>query len=382
MWLQQGDFKGIMAKHNKIHVKPAGESGSWDEKDHHGAVLLYTTNLVESPPRTTVLYQDGEICPIKSIVDVPPAEGGGDDTYVVWVRHCHSCSNRSVLPMAKMREPLCTALGSRQALDAGYYLGKLLSDFSSCCVSFYSSFLPRTFQTAKLMSASYAAKYKDSHCSFGNDVITRLCYVSEETKLYENVANWFRPEGLGSQSMTTITKSNKYAEYLDDNINAGFEIKGDDYACGSEEIAGSGIDKLACDYVKFLGTVLPTLDDGGDQCGPETPISVIVSHGGYIRHCVLQSTVRHPANTQMYLVKYTHPANREQKFPIHARIMKTLPIPGMKEFNMEEDQPAHAQELYDAAIKANTRCNYTYHKNIAPTSTAPPASPAAMRSLW
>jgi hypothetical protein len=376
-------------------ISTVGSTRGLSELCEHRAILLYTTNHLESPhgdPRTTVLYHSGKICPIKSIDDVSPAGERGYDTYVVWVRHCHSCSNAAgsgigaiTQPMAKMREPLCTALGSRQALDAGYYLGELLSQFPSCCVSFYSSFLPRTFQTAKLMSASYASyadKDKDSHCSSGNDIITRLCHVSEETKLYENAANWFRPEGLGSQSMTTRTKSNKYAEYLDDNINVGFKIKGDDLACGSEEIAGSGIDKLACDYGNFLSTVLPTLNDGGDQCGPETRISVIVSHGGYIRHCVLQSTERHPPNTQMYLVKYTHPANPEQKFPIHARIMKTLHIPGMEEFDMEEDQPAHDQKLYDAANKANTRCNYTYHKNIAPTSTAPPASPAAMRSLW
>ena len=395
-WLSSDAETGEMAKENKVQDKKPGEMGKYDGKDADSKLLgrktkrqtlLYTTNFLEKDgekPRTTILYRSGKSCPIKSIDSVPDTGLGGHVTYVVWVRHCHSCSNAAgegldviTNPMAKMREPLCTALGSRQALDAGFYLNELVTGYlrenglpPACCLRFYSSFLPRTFQTAKLMAASYADETKGSQCSFGKRTVKRLCNVSEETKGYEKAADIVRPDGRGSQSITTRTKSKQHAKYLDDNIGADFAIEDDAEACGSEKIAGSGIDKLACDYGDFLQKVLPTLNSDTDKCLSQTRFNVIVSHGGYIRHCVLQSTRKHPANTQMYLVKYTHPADHQNEFPIHAEVLQTITIPGMANFEENTGLPKHKQDLYEAAKKVNTDCSYTYHGTIAPKNNS------------
>ena len=149
-------------------------------------------------------------------------------------------------------------------------------------------------------------------------------------------------------------------------MNVKFNIEHDNSGCGGEQlIAGSGIDKLACDYGEFLKTVLPTFHSDDSECDKGPRINVIVSHGGYIRHCVLQSTKTHPANTQMYLVRYTRPAN--PTLPIHAEVLKTQLMPGMN--GSSGELPAHAQLLYEAATGPNTDCSYTYHKTIAPPPT-------------
>ena len=346
-------------------------------------VLLHTTNYLEedgSNPKTTILYRSGKKCLIKGTSGTQDTKVDGDVTYVIWVRHCHSCSNAAgdgidvlIKPMAKMREPLCTALGSRQALDAGVHLKTLLTRFlakdgnksnlSNCCLRFYSSFLPRTFQTAKLMAASYADNTEDAPCSLGERTVKRLCYVSEEIKGYEEAADYVRPSGRGSQSKTTITKSKEHANYLDKYISADFGIEEDNEACGTQDIAGSSSADLPCDYSDFLEKVLPTLKSTAGDCASKTSFNVIVSHGGYIRKCVLQSTKKHPANTQMYLVKYTRPSDPE--FPMQAEILMTQAIPGMQEYE-SKPLPKHNEKLYEAAKKVNTDCSYTYHETIAP----------------
>lgn len=400
---------------NAVEIKRSGVE--YSQKKHlkelagEKEILLYTTNHVdtdmEGKPTTTVLYRSGETCPIQTIEQVPQNNEGGEQTYVVWVRHCHSCSNAGgegigviTKPMSKFREPLCTALGSRQALDAGTYLGRLLSKAipapekepstqkgdaklvltsgGNCCVRFYSSFLARTFHTAKLMAASYAAQ-RMCGVTEGHQTIKRLCHVGEETKWYEyeNTETPSEPpKGWlpklpksrlktrleGSQSVTNQRKSNNHAWYLNKQLNVGFPIEDkqtDGCGKGDGPIAGSRIGKLACDYRKFLVDVLPTLEGEGECDKKKTTINVIVSHGGYIRHCVLQSTKKHPANTQMYLVRYTSPTNAE--LPIHAEILST-----------EASTFDHSTSLnipiglYEAAGNSITDCSYTYHKDMVP----------------
>jgi hypothetical protein len=404
----------------------------YEDKD----ILLYTTNhleLIDEKPTTTVLYRSGKICPIRTIEEAPPANEGGEQIYVVWVRHCHSCSNAGgegigviTNPMSKFREPLCTALGSRQALDAGYYLSELLSQRipdprsrlvepdrppaarlfnpnsnkfpqtggadlvlardDNCCVRFYSSFLPRTFQTAKLMAASYARLGSSAglgRCDAfaGHSNVKRLCNVGEETKWYEyenteppraTQRGWLpkfpkarlksHQKEKGSQSVTTQRKSDNHAKYLNDKLKVGFSIEdGHINGCGNGidgPIAGSRIKNLACDYANFLKDVLPELGKDS-ECDKGRTISVIVSHGGYIRHCVLQSTKKHPANTQMYLVRYTCPTSGE--FPIHAEILSSEE--SRFDPNTSNNIPT---ELYEAASKANIDCSYTYHGDMLP----------------
>ena len=374
-WLSPESTASEMSKHNPVQIKKPGQKGEMN-------IVLYTTNHL-ADGKKSILYRSDGACVIQEVKHVPLIEG--KVTYVVWVRHCHSCSNAAgegisavTNPMLKMREPLCTALGARQALDAGVYLDKLLKDFSSsqqldgsCCVSFYSSFLPRTFQTAKLLAASYdKVAATDAKCGSSERSIRRICNVSEETKPYEKYAGKVRSSSKGSQSTTTIAKSNCHAKYLNDNMpSLDFTVDTTpdegEQPCGGTIIAGSSIDKLACDYSSFLTDTLPTLQStGSGDC--TTPFNVIVSHGGYIRHCVLQSTEKHPANTQMFLVKYTRPDDPE--LPMHAEILKTIPIPGMEDFNNADSLPVHDPSLYESAKNVNTSCSYSFNKDICPST--------------
>lgn len=366
-------------------------------------VVLYTRNNLTTPGTPTysalLAARDGEDCEIKKAKDdrVMPWNPGPNHKVVnvVWVRHCHSCSNAAgeglgaLSPRGielKMREPLCTALGARQALHAGLYLNKLLPSGSNVQVKFYSSFLPRTFETAKLMAAAFAQKRPNAI----DGAITRICNVSEETKSYEETAEKHRSEKLkGSQSTTSLSKSESHAHYLNEKIKVGPTIAAHanpEDECVQGLIKGSTIKQLACDYTRFLKEQLVAMDRSR---GPQAPrqgssfestdpegdgdpglYNVIVSHGGYIRHCVLQTTVDHPTNTQLFLVKYYLPEN--QGSPIYADITKTIKMPGMSGATDEianltdELNPALLNELTKEG-GVITDCNYKFHGTIEPS---------------
>ena len=89
------------------------------------------------------------------------------------------------------------------------------------------------------MAASYADNTEGSPCRLGERTVKRLCYVSEETKGYEDAADCLRPSGRASHSKTTVTKSREHAKYLDKYISADFSTEEDDEACGTQDIRGS-----------------------------------------------------------------------------------------------------------------------------------------------
>lgn len=431
-WLSKNVNLDDMGRANEVQTKKSGitknkTSYFWQEKTdkilqrsdlgpNQENVVLYTRNNLTTPgtPTYSVLLAagDGGECEIKIAKDdrLLAAAFRNWGTHhrvvnVVWVRHCHSCSNAAgegpgaLTPRGiqlKMREPLCTALGARQALHAGLYLNKLLPSGSNVQVKFYSSFLPRTFETAKLMAAAFTQKRPDAI----DGGITRICNVSEETKPYEETAEKRRSEKLkGSQSTTTLSKSESHARYLNEKIKMGPTILphgSPEDECVQGLIKGSNIKQLACDYTRFLreqlvamsssqSTNSPQRDNLFDSTGPEEEeekaddtdvpdfYNVIVSHGGYIRHCVLQTTKEHPTNTQLFLVKYYLPENPGS--PIYADISETIEMPGMSGSTSEiakltdDLNPALLSELTKEGGVV-TDCHYKFHGTIEPTPSA------------
>ena len=72
----------------------------------------------------------------------------------------------------------------------------------------------------------------------------------------------------------------------------------------------------------------------------------------------------------MYLVKYTRPADSDEKIPLEAEILMTQLISGTPDYD-SKGLPEHNEKLCGAANKVNTDCSYTYHGSIAPTPTSP-----------
>ena len=251
--------------------------------------------------------------------------------YVIWIRHCHSCANdldvndedTKLEKMKKYtkftslenikrkvsREPLCTHKGVIEAINMGHKLSeyitknKILKNLLSSPIHFFSSYLPRTFETSKLILDSMM---ESSEIKLNiNQSIKRLCYINEEVKEYDLLFS------KGSQSSTSLGKSNCHASYINKRVHLNsfpsHIISNDNYTCdglNSKDlnipIKGKKKKRLPNDYYHFLSRYISNKNSNiKDNC-----LNIIVSHGGYIRMNVLQSSENHPNNTEAYLVKY------------------------------------------------------------------------------
>jgi len=231
------------------------------------------------------------------------------DRYVLWIRHCESCANVAfkgqIDIMSKFRQPLCTMKGVKQAHTFGEQLYKhtnnIVDKYDLKGVSFYSSYLPRAVETVKLISSGYVKRKTKRK-------INRLPFISEHVRFYDKKS--------GSQSMTSIYKSNCYANTINKIIPQGLDInitnlmKNIMTSILCKDIGNSGdLDKCTIkssknDYANFLQHVLPKL--------PSNRLIVIVSHGGYIKNEVLKSLIPNQSdlhNLESFLVKYTRKGN-------------------------------------------------------------------------
>ena len=226
--------------------------------------------------------------------------------YVLWVRHCESCSNVAFKGqfdiMSKFRQPLCTMKGVRQAHTFGVelqkYSYKIVDEYNLDGVNFYSSYLPRAFETAKLISAGYIKRKTKRN-------INRIPFISEHVRFYDKKS--------GSQSMTPIYKSNCYVNALNQIIPIGLDINPNNLfepimkhtICKNSYEKDSNIDKCVIksnknDYNNFIDIILHKL--------PPNRLNIIVSHGGYIKSNVLKTMKCHHNdlhNLEAHLICYT-----------------------------------------------------------------------------
>ena len=224
--------------------------------------------------------------------------------HVLWVRHCESCANVAFKGqfdiMSKFRQPLCTMKGVQQAHAFGVELQKysynIVDEYNLDGVNFYSSYLPRAFETVKLISAGYIKRKTKRP-------INRLPFISEHVRFYDKKS--------GSQSMTPIYKSNCYVNAINKiipiglNINVGHlrEDLINKFMCGykNNSIDDCIIRNNKHDYNNFIEFILTKL--------PSNRLIIIVSHGGYIRNEVLKPLNRHqtkpPHNLEAHLICYT-----------------------------------------------------------------------------
>jgi hypothetical protein len=223
-------------------------------------------------------------------------------------------------------------------------------------------------ETAKAITFGY-----DSSPNPGGN-INRLNYISEELKFYDKriMSDERLRQGKTSQSVTTVSKSNKYADYINNNLN-GYQINKESETdkITIENLKSKGIISsggLNGDYNKFIqkymiedNGLLKQGEDNGLLKQGEDNINIIVSHGGYIRRNIVEpyqmslnkliKHIKHPNNTESYLVTYT--INGDQV-----------------EFDIEEQHgPGKNNDIgsgffKDPKFKDTQFCDLTYNQHI------------------
>lgn len=272
---------------------------------------------------------------LKDSYDAPKEINRSKTINVLWVRHCESCANVALEPkmlvktfnpfetwkQKMFREPLCTLTDKEKMLK----LGRNLSNIDPPNIKFFSSFLARAMETAKIISIGFSdqkeavAKKKDEAVPVEgkgavvetDNLIKRIPFVSEEIKFYDKV----RGEKT-SQSTTTAEKSLDYATFLNKNLR-GYDIDIDRE--DTQDLYGDKASNMGEYYNKFLKEyILKDNDTLLEQTVEDESIklNVIVSHGGYIRMNIsepqqildseeIPSTIKHPRNIECFLVEYT-----------------------------------------------------------------------------
>jgi hypothetical protein len=191
--------------------------------------------------------------------------------YVLWVRHCESCSNVVVHSKYKKRwftdrkqgfetPPNCTVIGLIQSFMFGYTLLpkllKLYPQFKK--VEFYCSLLKRTMITNKLIS--HGLKKSNYKIKTSKD-ITRMCNVSEKPSLYEKI---MRKE-FNRVSLETSDNFRK-------QVNKTFKKTGKKI---SRRIKKKTKNCNQNDHKMFMNETLPKLKSNS--------LNLIVSHGIVLR---------------------------------------------------------------------------------------------------
>lgn len=232
--------------------------------------------------------------------------------YILWVRHCESCSNiafdKKIDIMSKLRQPLCTQKGINQAYIFGQklkeYTYNIVDAYDLEGINYYSSYLPRAIETSKLISGGYNSRHTRRQ-------INRLPFISEYTQFYNRKK--------GTQSMTPIYKSNCYVNALNSIIPIGLSINQNHLfgrliyqtLCAKSNRKYRSIDNCiikggADDYEIFKQYILPKL--------PANRLNIIVSHGRFIKKQVLSSfdeKFNKLRNLEAHLIHYS---NSKEKY--------------------------------------------------------------------
>ena len=214
------------------------------------------------------------------------------DVYILWVRHCQSCSNvGSIFSYRKhFIPPLCTKKGIVQSVLFGKRLKRKLSEIYKKLdlldIKFYSSYLPRAMLTVKLITNSFL----EMAVSNERKEIHRIPYIAEHHNLIDKICS-------NTQSSISSNTSNRYALALNKLFPNTYPIvvqkKGDN----------KQIKKSYRDYYKFMTEILPGLDSGS--------LHVMAAHGNFIRVDVMDhinskwsDKKYHPKNLDSILVRY------------------------------------------------------------------------------
>ncbi len=192
-------------------------------------------------------------------------------TYVLWVRHCESCSNVVIHSKYKKRwitdrkqgfeiPPNCTLIGLIQSFMFGYkLLPELLKKYPQFKkLDFYCSLLKRTMITNKLIT--YGIQ-KSKHKVKTSKEIGRICNISEKQTLYEK----YKKIEFNRSSVRT---SNKFVK----QVNKKYKRTGKKI---SKKLKKRTKNCKINDHDMFVKESLPLLD-------PKA-LNVIVSHGIILR---------------------------------------------------------------------------------------------------
>lgn len=217
----------------------------------------------------------------------------GKDVYILWVRHCESCSNVASKFSAErqLRLPLCTKKGILQSLLFGKRLKRNINNiytkYGLLRCKFYSSYLPRAMLTSKLITNSFLK------VDGGEKEIHRVPYVAE----HHNIVNKTIGKFLDTQSSISSETSNRYALALNKLFLNTYPI------VVKKKGNNKRIEKSDKDYYNFLTKILPKLDSGS--------LHVIATHGIFLRKDVLNhidpkwnDKKYKPHNLDSYLVRY------------------------------------------------------------------------------
>lgn len=231
-------------------------------------------------------------------------------TLILWIRHAESCSNAvekielanpgylgDILAkvqkgtLGKTREPVLSPKGVLEA----YFMGRCLADFFSnpeylgkfniseplpprSKFNFYCSFLIRTMITMKIISECFKKKLP----GISNNVINRLCYISEKLNPVEQTSINKGAMYHGSQNITTHLKTKAHEHFLNTHPsinNIGYPINTEiigpccDFRPDSDTLCYS----QPTDYNNFV-----ELTRRLEQHFEPNNVNLIVSHGKYI----------------------------------------------------------------------------------------------------
>lgn len=187
--------------------------------------------------------------------------------YVLWVRHCESCSNIVIHSKYKKRwitdtkqgftiPPNCTLIGLIQSFMFGYkLLPELLQKYPQFKrIDYFCSLLKRTMITNKLISHGLTkSKYKVTT----SKEIGRICNISERQTLYEQMKRI-------EFNRVSVKTSNKFMK----EVNKKYKRTGKKI---SRKIKKRTKNCKINDHDMFVKESLPLLDSKS--------LNVIVSHG-------------------------------------------------------------------------------------------------------
>jgi len=191
--------------------------------------------------------------------------------YVLWIRHCESCSNVVIHSKYKKRwltdtkqgfeiPPNCTLIGLIQSFMFGYkFIPELLKKYPQFKkIDYFCSLLKRTMITNKLISHGIKkSKYKIK----SSNEIGRICNISERATPYEKMKNI-------EFNRVSIKTSNKFVK----EVNKRYKRTGKKI---SRKIIKRTKNCKINDHDTFMKESLPKLD-------PKS-LNIIVSHGIVLR---------------------------------------------------------------------------------------------------
>lgn len=267
--------------------------------------------------------------------------------YVLWIRHCESCSNiSSVFNLVNkfLREPLCTKEGITNTINF-----KIEDIFDTNCLKYkwdgiklYSSVLPRAIETSKLLSCGLYLRKREGIIL--NHEIVRLNFCQELANTIDKSINNL----LSSTNVTTVDRSNKHCLMLNRLFKSGCAIN-------ATKIIGHNNNNnnfiSSCSYKQYqywISHILPILNP---NC-----LNVITSHGTFIREAILNSK-QHINNLDSFLIKYEITNNKCKKIKI---IKKYIFENNLNNHNFQDILSSPDNII----TKKLTDCKYNYDKDI------------------